>query len=123
MRSKFNFRNEFGVYKGTHFFSQEHSSKNLILVHGKGNNGNVYNWLIKPLVEAKYNVATFTVPNSRSKNTPPEAWTSGIITCMDVLNLNEVILIGHSLGGYASLIDSYDKRIVKIIALAPPNKT
>lgn len=119
MKTKFNFSNEFGVYKGKHFFSQKNSSKNLIIVHSRGINGNMYNWLIKPLVEAKYNVNTFTVPHSSSMNTPNGAWTSGITTCMDVLNLKEVILIGHSMGGYASLIDSYDKRIVKIIALAP----
>ena len=123
LRTKFNFNNEFGVYKGEHFFSQEHSSKNLILVHGYHGHRNMYNWLIKPLIEARYTVTTFTVPHSyRSMNEPYRVWTLGIITCIDVLKIKEVTLIGHSIGGYAALIDSYDKRITKIIALAPPIK-
>lgn len=92
-------------------------NKTIMIVPGYGAKAFMYSWLAKALNHQGYEVISIKIPNTLGSSITP--WIDGIRSCIQTMNLYNVALVGHSLGGLASLLVIEDPSIKQVIALAP----
>ena len=108
------------VFIVTNTFAQTGDSMNtkptIILVHGAWADGSSWNKLINPLVDAGYKVIAVQNPTTSLADD-----VAATITAIDRAG-GDVILVGHSWGGFVITeagVDSRVKALVYIAAFAP----
>jgi pimeloyl-ACP methyl ester carboxylesterase len=107
-----------------YFFSDINSEKTIVLLHGWGQNIE----MMKPIGDKyknKFNILIIDLPGFGESDEPPYLWTiyeyvECIKKLIGYLNINKVILIGHSFGGKISLIYSSKYEVEKLVCLASP---
>ena len=100
------------------------SDTTLVLLHGWGQNIEMMN-PIGDNYTKYFNVLTIDLPGFGKSEEPPHAWTiyeyaDFINELIKSLNLNKIILIGHSFGGRVGLIYASKYKVEKLICLASP---
>ena len=88
-------------------FDSEGKGQAVIFLHGFGNDRSVWNEFKTDLLEEKFRVICIDLPgfgNSESlDDTSIENMAGAVNAVIDHLKLDQLILIGHSMGGYVSL--------------------
>ena len=105
-------------------FNNINSDTTLVLLHGWGQNIEMMN-PIGDNYTKYFNVLTIDLPGFGKSEEPPHAWTiyeyaDFINELIKSLNLNKIILIGHSFGGRVGLIYASKYKVEKLICLASP---
>lgn len=110
--------------KVNYFFHDIGSEISLVLLHGWGQNIE----MMMPIGEKffdKYNVLIIDLPGFGKSSEPEFAWTvyeyaDCVKKMVDDLELNKVILMGHSFGGRIGLIYASKYDVYKLICFASP---
>ncbi len=91
--------------------------KNLLFIHGAGNQGNVWKYTVKYL-KGNYNINTPDLPGHGKEKglcKTIDEYAEWILGYIDNSKLSDVILIGHSMGGAITIKAAKDKRIAAVI--------
>ncbi len=84
--------------------------KNLLFIHGAGNDGSIWNDLKKQFVETEdYKIDTPDLPghaDQRGKCDSVDAYSNWIINYINKNSLTDVVLIGHSMGGAIAIVSA-----------------
>lgn len=80
---------------------------NIVLLHGFCEDHSIWNDFQKDLLEEQYRVTMIDLPGfgDSARQAPPsiEMMAKAVHAVVDALGLSEIILIGHSMGGYVAL--------------------
>lgn len=114
-------------YKGisiNYVFYDNNSNKNIIYLHGWGQNIEMMMPIAKPFSD-KYNILIIDLPGFGLSEEPKEAWTlydyaDMVNSFVKDLNMNNPILIGHSFGGKISICYALKYKTKKLVLLASP---
>ncbi|MEZ4779947.1 MAG: alpha/beta hydrolase, partial [Flavobacteriaceae bacterium] len=95
----------------------------LVLLHGFLESSNIWNNFIRPLSE-KYTVITIDLPGHGKSDTVAEIHTMELMaeavnSLLISLKISEVILMGHSMGGYVALAftELFEEKVGKLLLL------
>lgn len=100
--------------------------QSVVLLHGWGQNIE----MMKPVgdgLEKEFDVVIFDLPGHGLSSEPSSVWTvqdyaACIHTCLEQLNIQTPILIGHSFGGKVSLCYASRYQVEKLVLFASPFK-
>jgi pimeloyl-ACP methyl ester carboxylesterase len=98
-----------------------------VCLHGLGSSQNFYDPLIPALRKTRRCVCMDTPGSARSPVPEPEqsiqSLSEDVISLLDTLGLEKVILVGHSLGGSTgcNVAAEFPERIEKLVLLGPVN--
>lgn len=106
-------------------FEIEGEGKPLLFLHGWATDSSLYSPIIKPL-SATFRVITVDLPGFGQSERPKKPlkladYTQTIYELISHLNLNSIVIIGHSFGGKIALdyTYTYPQRVEKLILIAP----
>lgn len=110
--------------KVNYFFHDIGSDVSLVLLHGWGQNIEMMMPIGEKFID-RYNVLIIDLPGFGKSSEPVYAWTvyeyaDCVKKIVDDLDLNKVILMGHSFGGRVSLIYASKYEVYKLICFASP---
>lgn len=97
----------------------------IVFIHGLGSSHNYYGAVCESLEISSPQVC-FDTPGSGRSPFPEiaqtvQSLTDDVISLLDLLNLDEVVLVGHSLGGLiaCNVAATYPSRVKKLILIGP----
>lgn len=101
-------------------------AQTLVFLHGWGQNIAMMQPIADPFQE-DYNIVIIDLPGYGKSSEPTYAWTvSDYVACihelLEILNIENPILIGHSFGGKISLLYASCYPVMKLVLLASPFK-
>lgn len=110
--------------KVNYYFNDIGKDETLVLLHGWGQNIEMM-LPISDKFNKDYNILIIDLPGFGKSSEPDYSWdVSDYVDCVkkivDDLELNKIILIGHSFGGKVSLIYASKYEVYKLICLASP---
>ena len=96
----------------------------LVFLHGWGQNIEMMEPLAK-LFYDKYNILIIDLPGFGMSSEPPMVWgvedyTLLVKKLIDELNMDDIIIIGHSFGGRIALVYAAKYKVKKLVCLASP---
>jgi len=95
--------------------------RNLIFIHGAGNDGSIWNDLKKKFIETgDYKIHTPDLPghaDQHGKCDSIDEYSKWIINYINKNNLTDVVLIGHSMGGAIAIVSASRSEGIKAIVI------
>jgi len=95
--------------------------RDLIFIHGAGNDGSIWNDVKKQFVETKdYKIHTPDLPGHADQHgecDSIDAYSNWITDYINKNNLTNVVLIGHSMGGAIAIVSASKSDRIKAVAI------
>jgi pimeloyl-ACP methyl ester carboxylesterase len=97
----------------------------MVFIHGLGSSQNYYGAVCESLKKSSLHIR-FDIPGSGRSPVPPapqtlESLSDDVISLLDLLTLETVLLVGHSLGGLiaCNVAATHPSRVKKLILIGP----